>query len=142
VKRYDLEDTSYCGRCEYGMVEDPEGEWVKWEDVEPFVPSFAREKTKLEDEPGAAKNCDGCCDPFCTPCRDKGYKNLIIKSMQPSRVFCKECKHFDMYRFGLTYCCLHPNNISDLWLQPDNHSVVTPQERNKNNDCPLFERKA
>ena len=117
MKRYDLEDTSYCGRCEYGMVEDPEGEWVKWEDVEPFVPSFAREKTKLEDEPGAAKNCDGCCDPFCTPCRDKGYKNLIIKSMQPSRVFCKECKHLGCWSCDGdsegVYICNSPSNIED-----------------------------
>ena len=43
MKRYDLEDTSYCGRGEYGMVEDPEGEWVRWEDVV----------------------CTGCFDPNC-----------------------------------------------------------------------------
>ena len=35
MKRYDLEETSYSGRGEYSMVEDPEGEWVRWKDVEP-----------------------------------------------------------------------------------------------------------
>ena len=30
MKRYDLEDTSYCGRGEMEMVENPEGEWVKY----------------------------------------------------------------------------------------------------------------
>ena len=33
MKRYDLEDTSYCGRGEMEMVEDPNGEGVKYEEA-------------------------------------------------------------------------------------------------------------
>ena len=40
MKRYDLEDTSYCGRGEYGMVEDPDGEWIKYEDVKEAIGIF------------------------------------------------------------------------------------------------------
>ena len=37
MKRYDLEDTSYCGRGEIEMVEDPQGEWVKYEDIRGII---------------------------------------------------------------------------------------------------------
>jgi len=30
MKRYDLEDTSYCGRGEMEMVEVEDGKWVKY----------------------------------------------------------------------------------------------------------------
>ena len=33
MKRYDLEDTGYGGEADFIMTEDPEGEWVKYEDV-------------------------------------------------------------------------------------------------------------
>ena len=51
MKRYDLEDTSYCGRGEMEMVEEPEGEWVKWEDVKTVVLRYAEgKKNKANDE--------------------------------------------------------------------------------------------
>jgi len=128
MKRYELLDSMGL------MVENPEGEWVKWEDVEPFIPSFARDLINP--------------DNYYVP-----YGNAE-KPIAPPKVFCKECEYLETYHpptisrnapWNSGECgehmCSSPQNISDSWYEPCEKYALSPQERNKHNDCSLFKRK-
>jgi len=47
MKRYDIEDTGTPGKSYYEMIENDDGEWVKWEDVRELIKRSERaEQTK------------------------------------------------------------------------------------------------
>jgi len=123
MKRYTFESRKWWVM----PVEHPKGEWVKWEDVDMYIEYWA---SCVADEKREDKQCDGCYDPDCNHW-----------DCTPSKVFCSDCKHFSMYRFGMAHACVHSDNLKDSWEGQKYIAIATPQERNKNNDCPLFERK-
>ena len=82
------------------------GGWVEWEDAE----------------------------NACNAIRE--FDEFIEKHNQALKVFCKHCKHFDVFMR-----CMHPNNLVDSWEMPDASTILEPSERNKHNDCSLFKRK-
>ena len=77
-------------------------------------------------------------------------KEKAEKPTTPPKVFCKECEYLDFGNrvsilcssISADYLCEHPLNTKDTWHEPNVKYGLKPQERNKNNDCPLFERKA
>ena len=99
------------------MVLRSDGEWVKWEDAE----------------------------NACNSIRE--FDEFIEKHNKALKVFCRDCIHL-----GRSWSCGHGNgdevqyctsplNKKETWYAPDVDYAQTPQERNKNNDCTLFERK-
>lgn len=53
-----------------------------------------------------------------------------------NKIFCKECKHISCQEF-----CVHPKNKRDSWYDKNFQFILSPKDRNHNNDCELFERK-
>jgi hypothetical protein len=49
------------------------------------------------------------------------------------KVFCQSCKHF----WSSTFCAA-PSNVKDTWFGPNSAMILTPEEKNKNNDCPDY----
>ena len=87
MKRYDLIDTSYSGRCEMEMVEDPQGEWVKYEDIRGIIQWYIEEATEKAfecprcggrktidlDKYGLWSPGDPACFGDCNICNGNGF---------------------------------------------------------------------
>ena len=53
------------------------------------------------------------------------------------KVYCGLCKHFKFVEMA----CDAPSNVKENWLSPRGLSILSPETKNKNNDCPDFEEK-
>ena len=120
MKRYTFESRKWWVM----PVEHPDGEWVKFDDA-------MADRLRVENmyEAMAVEN------------KMREFDEFIEKHNQSVKVFCSDCKHFSMYRFGMAHACMHLDNLKDSWEGSKYIAIATPQERNKNNDCKDWEKK-